>query len=235
MSTDVAPTAHGARVGRPGWREGAATFVYGAVLFGAAGTVRWPAGWAYLVVMAVVLAVYFRVAARHPDLLAERAHPPRDAKRWDKPLVTLIAVIGPFAFIVVAGLDRRFRWTPVLPVWWKLAGLLVAGAGGMLTDWAVAFNGFFSALVRIQHDRNHYVVDGGPYRVVRHPGYLGSLVAMPAASVALGSRWALALAAAVAALIVVRTVLEDRTLQRELPGYSAYAQRVRFRLVPGLW
>jgi protein-S-isoprenylcysteine O-methyltransferase Ste14 len=218
-----------------GLRLFGATLVYGVVLFGAAGTVRWSGGWAYLAVMAGVLVVYGHVAGRHPGLVAERTRPPKDAEKWDRPLVALIGVVGPFAFVVLSGLDRRYRWSPSVPGWWTLAGLVAVAAGGALTNWAVAANGFFSALVRIQRDRDHVVVDGGPYRFVRHPGYLGSLLAMPGAAAALGSRWALVPVAVTAVLIVIRTALEDRTLHRELQGYAVYAQQTRFRLVPGLW
>jgi protein-S-isoprenylcysteine O-methyltransferase Ste14 len=105
----------------------------------------------------------------------------------------------------------------------------------MLTNWAVSANRFFSAVVRIQRDRGHRVVDTGPYRLVRHPGYLGSMIHMPGAALALGSMWALPLVAAVAAVMVARTALEDRTLRAELGGYEEYSRRVRFRLMPGLW
>lgn len=217
------------------WRLVTMTALYGAVLFLCAGTVHWMAAWAYLTIMAAVLGGYVVTVGRNPDLMAERKSPPRDAKQWDKPLVAIIGAVGPIALVVVCGFDRRLRWSPDIPIWLKTAGLVLVAAGGWLTNRAVAANRFFSALVRIQRDRGHTVVDSGPYRVVRHPGYAGSIIHMPGAALALGSLWGLAVVAIVTAVIVVRTSLEDRTLRAELDGYEAYAQRVRFRLVPGIW
>ena len=90
-------------------------------------------------------------------------------------------------------------------------------------------------MVRIQSERDHAVVTKGPYRFVRHPGYVGYNTALLATAVALGSTWALGLAAVGGSLVVVRCALEDRALREELPGYEAYAQQVRYRLLPGLW
>jgi protein-S-isoprenylcysteine O-methyltransferase Ste14 len=205
------------------------------VLLGCAGTVNWPAAWLYLLIMTVVMAAYTMLLSRVPELILERTKPPKDAKKWDRPLVALIGAVGPIALIVVAGLDHRFGWSGPVSAWWLLPGLALVVGGSTVTHRAVAANRFFSALVRIQRDRGHQVVDTGPYRVVRHPGYLGSLLHMPGAALMLQSWRALAVVAAVAALIVFRTALEDRTLLAELEGYPAYASRVRYRLVPGLW
>jgi protein-S-isoprenylcysteine O-methyltransferase Ste14 len=216
-------------------RLAAATAVYGLVLFACAGTIAWPAAWVYLGLMTAVFAGYMAVISRHPDLISERRKPPADAKRWDKPFVTLIGAVGPAALLLVCGFDRRFGWSPAMPPAWNVIGLLLVVAGGSLSNWAVAANRFFSAVVRIQRDRGHHVVDSGPYRLVRHPGYVGSLIHMPGLALALGSWWALALVGAISALVVVRTALEDRTLRAELEGYTEYAGRVRYRLLPGVW
>ena len=115
-------------------------------------------------------------------------------------------------------------------------GALAAAALSMaLVTWSMASNRFFSSYVRIQKDRGHVVASGGPYRYVRHPGYVGMLGFGLATPLILGSVWALIPAGLTLVVVVVRTALEDRTLQRELEGYQAYAQRVRYRLVPGLW
>jgi protein-S-isoprenylcysteine O-methyltransferase Ste14 len=213
----------------------AMTVVYGLMLFVCAGTVAWPSAWLYLGIMSAVLLGYAAILKKHPDLVAERQKPPGDAKRWDKPLVAVIGVIGPIALVLVCGLDRRFHWSPPMSAWWNAAGLLLLAAGGTLTNRAVAANRFFSAVVRIQRDCDHHVVDTGPCRLVRHPGYLGSLIYMPGAALALSSWWGLVPVAAVSVVMIVRTALEDRTLRLELEGYDVYARRVRFRLVPGLW
>ncbi len=213
----------------------AGTAIYGLVLFLCAGTVAWPAAWVYLGVMMAVFAGYTAVISRHPDLIAERRKPPADAKRWDRPLVALISAIGPAALLLACGLDRRFHWSPPMARAWNVTGVLLVVLGGSLTNWAVASNRFFSAVVRIQRDRGHHVVDAGPYGLIRHPGYLGSLIYMPGAALALGSWWALAVVAAISAVFIVRTELEDRTLCAELEGYAEYAGRVRYRLLPGVW
>lgn len=216
-------------------RLSATTVVYALVLFGCAGTTAWPSAWLYLALMTVIMAAYAVVLWKVPDLVAERTRPPRDAKAWDKPLVAAIAVVGPFALIVVAGLDHRYRWSGSMPAWWQAAGLALVVGGGTITHRAVATNRFFSAVVRIQRDRGHQVVDAGPYRFVRHPGYLGSAIHMPGSALMLGSWWALVVVVIVQAVMIVRTALEDRTLLAELDGYTAYAARVRYRLVPGVW
>jgi len=212
------------------------TAVFGAMLFVTAGTLAWPAAWGFLAVITGVMAVYAAIIVRlHPHLIEERRHPPADAKQWDRWFVGIVGAAGPVALLLLAGFDRRLHWSPPATAWAEVAGLLLVAAGGALTNYAVASNRFFSALVRIQRDRGHCVVDTGPYRLVRHPSYTGSMVYMIGMSVALGSRAALVAAIVLTLVLAVRTTLEDRTLQAELDGYANYARRVRFRLVPGLW
>lgn len=224
-----------------GAREGLArlvgsTIVFGAAMFLIAGTVAWPAAWAYLGIVSAVLAVYGRILLHlHPDLIEERKRPPTDAKKWDKPFVVVVGAFAPLALLVLSALDRRFHWSPAQSPAVPIAGLLLVAAGGVLTNYAVAHNRFFSALVRIQRDRGHYVVDTGPYRFVRHPGYVGSILHMFGTALALGSLWAIPVAAIMSLVLAIRTALEDRTLQAELEGYAEYARHVRFRLLPGIW
>jgi len=212
------------------------TAAFAALLFAAAGTIAWPVAWAFFAIIATVTAVYAAIVVRlHPDLIQERLRPPADAKRWDKPLVAIVAVFGPMALLALCGLDHRFGWSGPTPAWAQAAGLAAVAAGGALSNWAVAANPFFSGLVRIQHDRGHHVVDTGPYRHVRHPGYAGAMIHMLGLTFALGSRVALAAAAVLCAVMALRTALEDRVLQEELEGYADYARRVRFRILPGVW
>jgi len=91
---------------------------------------------------------------------------------------------------------------------------------------------FYGRVVRIQKERGHHVIADGPYHYLRHPGYLGQIIFSLASALALGSLWTLIPSGLFAALLVVRSALEDRTLQEELEGYKEYAQRVRFRLMP---
>jgi protein-S-isoprenylcysteine O-methyltransferase Ste14 len=214
----------------------ASTVAFAALLFLTAGTLAWPAAWAYLVIITVVMVIYGAIVVRlHPELIAERTHPPADAKAWDKPFVAIVGVVGPIALFLLAGFDRRFHWSPPPSALSQVAGLVLVATGGMLSNYAVACNRFFSSIVRIQRDRGHSVVDTGPYRFVRHPSYAGSIVYMAGTAMALGSRIALVGATFFSAVLVVRTALEDRVLRRELDGYPEYATRVRFRLIPWVW
>jgi len=136
---------------------------------------------------------------------------------------------------VTCGLDRRFAWSPALPLAVELAALGVFLAGYGFALWAMRINPFFATVVRIQSDRGHQVIDRGPYRWVRHPGYAGALVAHLAIPIAVGTPWGLVPAAVGALLLAARVVAEERTLRRGLDGYAAYVARVRWRLLPGLW
>jgi protein-S-isoprenylcysteine O-methyltransferase Ste14 len=180
--------------------------------------------------------VYAIIIVRlHPELIDERRNPPADAKGWDRPFIVVVGIIGPVMLLLLSGLDRRFHWSPPSPAWVQVSGILAVAAGGMLSNYAVAANGFFSSVVRIQRDRGHHVIDAGPYRYIRHPGYAGSMIYMVGMTFALGSRVALGAAFVLCLVLAVRTALEDRTLHAELDGYADYAGRVRFRLVPGVW
>jgi protein-S-isoprenylcysteine O-methyltransferase Ste14 len=156
-------------------------------------------------------------------------------KPWDKVLAPLMAISISFPLIIVAGLDHRHGWSPVFPVWLNILGLVLIAAGYAFAAWALAGNHFFSSMVRIQTERGHVVCDSGPYRIVRHPGYAGNILPLPGIALALGSTWALIPAAVALIIAVIRTALEDRTLQDELSGYRDYARRVRYRLIPGIY
>jgi protein-S-isoprenylcysteine O-methyltransferase Ste14 len=146
-----------------------------------------------------------------------------------------MAVSIGFPMVVVAGLYHRFDWSPEFPLWLIVIGFILISLGYAFAAWALAENRFFSSVVRIQTDRGHVVCDSGPYRFVRHPGYAGSFLSLFGIVLALGSLWTLIPAAVASIITVIRTALEDQTLQEELPGYRDYARRVRFRLVPGIY
>jgi len=207
--------------------------VQAAILFLGSGRPEWTGAWVYLVSYVGLIATT-RLVVRDPELFAERAQMRRDAKAWDKWLSGLFSVFG-LGMLVVAALDARFGWSRPTPTALAAAGLAAFLLGFGLSVWAMAANRFFSTLVRIQSDRGHTVATGGPYRFVRHPGYAGFILGGLGIPLLLGSRWALVPAALSGALVVVRTVLEDRTLREELPGYRDYTLRVRHRLVPGVW
>ncbi len=174
---------------------------------------------------------------RHPGMMAERQNTEsfRNAKAWDKILAPLMAVSVSFPPVIVAGLDHRYHWTDAFSFWPTLVGFVLIASGYAFAVWALAENRFFSSVVRIQHDREHKVCDTGPYRLVRHPGYAGNILALVGIALALSSIWALVPAVVAFIITLIRTRLEDQTLQQELPGYQDYIKRVGFRLIPGIY
>jgi protein-S-isoprenylcysteine O-methyltransferase Ste14 len=170
-------------------------------------------------------------------LLAERGKlgKGQNVKSWDKVLAPLMAVSISFPLLIVAGLDHHLGWSPVFPTWLNILGFILIVLGYSLVGWAMAENRFFSGMVRIQTDRGHMVCDGGPYRMVRHPGYAGSILSLLGIVLALGSVWTIIPAIVALIIVVIRTALEDQTLQEELPGYREYVRRVRHRLIPAVF
>lgn len=201
------------------------------------GAWNWTEAWLYAVASVLAFAISrLLVQRRHPDLIAERARFLRaeDTKPWDKVLAPLLGA-GSVLILVVAGLDRSFGWSPPFPAWLKVTAFVMIVLGYAFSSWALVENRFFSGTVRIQSERSHHVVATGPYRIMRHPGYAGGLLGYLFIPVLLDSAWAFVPAILLAAVMVLRTALEDRTLQAELPGYRKYAARTRYRLLPGLW
>jgi protein-S-isoprenylcysteine O-methyltransferase Ste14 len=198
---------------------------------------NWWAAWAYAAVSVFGFTVSRILAVRrHPDILAERARfmQHENAKAWDRLLVSVLAMAST-SILVVAGLDTLFDWSHVSSLPTKAVSLAIILAGYALGSYALIENRFFSGMVRIQFDRGHRVVSSGPYGWIRHPGYAGGLVTYLGTPLLLDSLWALIPAVLSAIVILIRTHLEDTTLQIELPGYSDYARQVRFRLLPGIW
>ena len=209
-----------------------------ALLFISAGTLRWAMGWVYSgIVVALTLVSRIAMFRWNPDLAQERANF-RDAagvKSWDRYLSALVGIYGNMAILIVAGLDKRFGWSPeILPLVSWIA-VIVFLSGFAIGTWALVENRFFSAVVRIQTDRGHTVCRSGPYRFVRHPGYLGAIIFYVTMPLILGAIWALIPMGVTVVITILRTALEDRTLQAELDGYQAYAEQTRYRLFPGLW
>jgi len=209
------------------------------VLLVCGGDFDWWQAWVYSLLI-VVAGIGGRIWAerRHPGLLAERQNIEKikkSAKAWDKVLAPLMALSVSFPLVIVAGLDHRNGWSPVFPLWLIVLGFILIALGFAFATWALVENRFFSSTVRIQTDRGHVVCDSGPYRVVRHPGYAGNIPPLLGIVLALGSVWTLIPAAVALIITVIRTVLEDQTLQEELPGYRDYARHVRYRLIPGVY
>jgi len=208
------------------------------ILLVCGGDLGWWQAWAYsLLILAVSIGGRVWMERRHPGLMAERQNMEKmqNAKAWDKVLAPLMALSVVFPLVIVAGLDHRFNWSPVFPLWLIVPGFILITIGYAFGMWAMIENRFFSSTVRIQTDRGHVVCDSGPYRVVRHPGYAGNLLPLLGIVLALGSVWTLIPAGVGLIIAVIRTALEDQTLQEELPGYRDYVQRVRYRLIPGIY
>jgi protein-S-isoprenylcysteine O-methyltransferase Ste14 len=211
---------------------------YSAILFLSAGRLDWVWGWVFLGLLAAILISHVLILVPiNPELLAERSKGilQEDAKGWDKWIAMFAAGMGTGVSWIVASLDVRFEWSASVPLALHIGGLVGSILGWALFMWAMGANAFFSEAVRIQEERGHTVQTGGPYRFVRHPGYVGAILALLAMPLLLGSLWALIPAGLAAIGYVVRTALEDRTLQEELDGYKEYTQQTRYRLLPGIW
>jgi protein-S-isoprenylcysteine O-methyltransferase Ste14 len=208
----------------------------GVALFWSAGRIDWWPAWAALVVMlAWIMTTAIVIFRYNPALLAERLGPRKGAKPWDTAIMSTLGLVQLVRYIV-AGLDQRYGWTGGLSVAARITALAVCALGyDVLFVWATASNAFFSQIVRIQPERGQMVITGGPYHYVRHPAYIGAILYELAVPVLLASWWAMIPSGLGAILLIVRTALEDRTLQAELAGYGDYARRVRYRLLPGVW
>jgi protein-S-isoprenylcysteine O-methyltransferase Ste14 len=204
--------------------------VMSAGIFALAGTWRDPWLWALLAVWGVIgIAAMLCIS---DDLARERFRPPTQGA--DKISLRMIRLVA-LAHLVVGVLDgSRFHWSQ-MPDWLRVVGLIGFALSFLLIVRAMAVNRFFSAVVRVQDDRGHHVVDTGPYAHVRHPGYAGMIPSMAFSALALGSWPAMAIALVYAGLMFRRVQFEDRFLRANLDGYEAYAHRVRYRLVPALW
>jgi protein-S-isoprenylcysteine O-methyltransferase Ste14 len=216
----------------------AGSAIVGLSLFIPAGTMNWPMGWALVgIYLAWTSATAILLIPKHPDLLIERMARRKDAKTWDTILMSIVG-LSTLAKHIVAGLDFARGWTSSVwqaPLVLQIAALIIAVLGYALGLWAMVENAYFSKIVRIQDDRGQTVATGGPYRYVRHPGYAGTVAFELVTPIMLGSLWALIPGALAAVLMIVRTALEDRTLQKELDGYKAYTEQTRYRLLPGVW
>jgi protein-S-isoprenylcysteine O-methyltransferase Ste14 len=209
-----------------------------ASLFIASGRLDWVMAWVYVGVHLAGLVVNALVLIpANPELVVDRAQS-RGKRDLDRVLAAVMALYGPVSICIVAGLDERYGWSARatgIPPALLIAALAVMVLGSLLTTWAMASNRFFYGTLRIAKDRGHTVATSGPYRYVRHPGYIGAIAFDLAMPLILGSLWAFIPAGLTTCTIIVRTALEDRALQDKLDGYRGYAQRVRYRLLPSIW
>ncbi|HNY01275.1 MAG TPA: isoprenylcysteine carboxylmethyltransferase family protein [Bacteroidales bacterium] len=211
------------------------TAVFFAILFLAAGTIGYTQGLIYTAIGFVMMILNYTVLRIDPGLQEERSKAGEGAKKWDRNILGLSFLVT-VSMYLTAGFDSgRFHWSPAFP--WVLAA-----AGGLLTALGQLFfliaqkqNRFFSSTVRIQSERGHTVCDTGLYRVVRHPAYLGMVIQALGFPLLMGSLWSMIPVAVSMLLVVIRTLLEDRTLLGELDGYRRYAEKTRYRLLPFIW
>ena len=212
-------------------RWGVLTSLLSAMLFIAAGSTQIPALRDYVAALSALL--LFTMIAIDPELARERAH--AAGVDIDPPSRTASAFLV-LVTVIFAALDvGRLHQSDKVPPSWHLPALLVLAAALILQAAAMIVNPFFSPALRIQTERGHSVITCGPYRIVRHPGYLAMLIAVPASALAVGSWLALIPAFAFSAVIVRRTALEDRYLRQVLSGYLGYADSVCYRVLPGIW
>lgn len=209
----------------------------GALLFAAAGTIHWPAGWVFLAEMALLgIGSGLWLARRDPALLAERMSlfVQRGQARWDQVFMTCAGLVW-LAWMVLLALDaQRFQWS-VVPLWLQVLGGVGMAVSIVFVCFVFRENSYASPVVKVQRERGHHVIDTGPYAYVRHPMYSGAIVYLAGMALLLGSWWGVACVPLLAAGLGYRAVREERTLAAQLGGYDAYLTRVRYRLVPYVW
>ena len=205
------------------------------VLFSCAGTMHWPAAWVYVLVSACFFIFGTSILIRiNPEVLNVRGRKPKDVPRFDK-IILPLWILSQFSMLILAGMDAgHLHWSEV-PVMLQAGGFLCISCGASLIIWSMAVNSHFETTVRIQNDRGHKVCAAGPYRLVRHPGYAGVILAALGGPLLLGSWVALIPGVVTFALFMWRTNIEDRILFTKLPGYSDFTAITRYRLAPGIW
>jgi protein-S-isoprenylcysteine O-methyltransferase Ste14 len=202
------------------------------LLFISAGTIKWPFAWLFMALLVSVDLIGLPFVPL--EVLAERGSKKENVEDWDKVMGKLI-VLSMMSIFLIAGLDYRWNWSQDIDSILHLASIAVFILGCALEIWAMRVNLFFSDVVRIQLDREHKVCSSGPYKYVRHPGYLGMIVYYLATPLLIGSWWAMIPAFMMMTLLVIRAKLEDETLLKKLPGYEEYALRTKYRLLPRVW
>jgi len=215
------------------WRLPLFLFVIAAVLVISSGRLDWWMAWIYLGLMLAHIGITMIII--DPDLIEERTKIKSGTKKWDRIIVFFVVWVGPLGAWIVAGLDKRYAWTPPVELSLQILGMSLLVLGHVLGEWALAKNRFFSALVRIQKDRGHKVITDGPYHYIRHPGYVGAILHGLGTPFVLGSHWSFIPIGFMVMVIALRTALEDKTLHNELEGYAEYASRTLYRLFPGIW
>jgi protein-S-isoprenylcysteine O-methyltransferase Ste14 len=210
--------------------------VMAVALFLPAGTFAWPPGWIFLILLHGWLLVGIGLLLRHnPGLLEERLRISQpNQKPWDKVFITLYQSFL-LAWLMLMPLDAvKYHWSQI-PILLQVVGVMLLITSFMIISLTFRENAFLSPTVRVQHDRGQTVISTGPYRYVRHPMYAGGLLLFLGTPLLLGSWYGLLLVALLIPAVAVRAVGEERVLRGELPGYAAYMNRVKYRLIPYVW
>jgi len=210
--------------------------LFALALFLPAGTLTWTAGWVFLALFFGFFVAMNTWLFRHnPGLLEERMKLSRpNQKGWDKLLFPLLLVFS-IAWLVFMALDAvRFHWSQV-PEWLQGIGLMILLCSFYLLFLTFRENSYLSTVVRIQEERGQKVISTGPYHYVRHPMYAAILLFAVGVSMLLGSLYGTLVGLVFMIVLARRAVLEERTLQQELPGYAAYMGQVKYHLIPFVW
>ncbi len=204
--------------------------------FSSAGRYDIPRAWYFFISMIIYFYISIIVLYKfNPTLIAERLKMKKDAKKWDRILMRITNLFGVYITIFIAGLDvGRFRWS-YLNMHFLVIGYILWILSNFFSTYAMTVNPHFEPTVRIQNDRNHRVVTTGPYRYIRHPGYLGAILFYISTPLIIGSTYAFIPEGIAITLTIIRTILEDKTLQNELDGYLEYSKKVKYKLIPGIW
>ena len=203
--------------------------------FALAGSWEWWPGWIFFGVFIVYISLLtIWLAVTNPALLRERNQPGENVEGWDRILMSVYVVLM-LGLLAIAALDNgRFGWSQVA-AGLKVSGWTLLSAAATIIWHVMAVNSYLSSYARLQPERGQVVISRGMYGLIRHPMYLGIILAVLGMPLVLGSLWALIPGLLVAALQVYRTALEDGMLQDGLPGYREYCETVRWRLLPGVW
>jgi protein-S-isoprenylcysteine O-methyltransferase Ste14 len=211
------------------------TFSFFAIIFISAGRIDYWQGLIYVIIGLIMSFLNYTVFRIDSELLNERSKPGSGTKQWDKAILGLTLLITIIMY-VTAGLDSgRYHWSPDFHWGLSLTGIFLTATGQLLFLTAQKQNKFFSSTVRIQTDREHTVCDTGPYKIVRHPAYLGSIIQLLGFPLLFGSLWSIIPICLSITLLIIRTILEDKTLKNELKGYIEYSDKTRYKIIPFVW
>ena len=205
------------------------------VLFICAGRINYWQGWLYVSMNLFMTLMTAIASIGNTELTKERLRPGEGTKKWDKLLLGISALIY-LIMLIVSGLDSgRFHWSPNLPWSLYILAIILTLSGHSFFLIAKRQNKFFSSVVRIQTERGHTVCDTGLYKMIRHPGYFGMIISTLGFPLLLGSLWSIIPVILSISVLVIRTYLEDKTLNNELTGYKEYSDKIRYKLIPKIW